>query len=173
MSEQRKRKVCLECKKVARYGDYCGTHTSVRCICGTKPGVRTCANCTPGMIKKQYEMRVKGIIDDMGYDSYVHNCCVPGSKHRPDFLWNRGVNTYILEVDEFGHASYDAQKDYKRMCSISTKINKEVIFVRLYAPCETSDVHEALKFIFSNETPQTPKVTIHRFFGGSETRIQQ
>ena len=120
------------------------------------------------MIKKTFEMWVKGIIDDRGYDSYVHNCCVAGTRYRPDFLWNRGVSTYILEVDEFGHGSYNAASDYKRMCTISEKLNRQVTFLRLYVPCEEQDVLNALAHIFSNEDVLTDKVTKHTFFGGSE-----
>lgn len=123
--------------------------------------------------------------------SVVHNCSTPfrvdGHAYRPDFVVVRdgALGCAIVEVDEFEHNAYDAQKDAERTRAVATNVQQSynvrgVVFIRVassrrnfdlgslamverwidYAHEFTSDMRTVTVGYHDGNTPAPPRITI-------------
>lgn len=126
---------CRDCERKAVVGGLCSLHTGRRCKCGLTCRLTVCSVCGHGTHLKKMELNVKSMLEaDAALDAFVHNKRVPGTRHAPDFMWEHSCYSVILEVDEYGHKSYDKCKEHKRLVDISLKMRKELVVVRLHVP---------------------------------------
>lgn len=166
---------CRSCNKLATVGAFCVLHSGSRCACGLTTGARcTVCRSKPGPVKK-FEIQVKGILEDHDtLDVFIHNKKIPGTVLSPDFLWEHSSYAVILEVDEYGHKSYNPIKEIKRMQLISSALMKETIFVRLHVPSTQDIMDSAIKALeaLTNNPQQIVSasngIVIRRFFNGHE-----
>lgn len=167
--------LCRDCTRRARKAGYCTLHYPKKCKCGNISSTE-CASCTKdtrrSKRKKVYEMHMKQKLCSSGIDDFVHNKKLVGTNISPDFLWERDAYFLVLEVDEYGHRSYDPEDEEKRMQLISVKLKKRVIFIRFRMPCEESDLHSCIDLVANvlqdMQDTYTESVFIHvrEFFGG-------
>lgn len=166
---------CKSCTRLATIGSFCVLHSGNRCACGLTTGARcTVCRTKPGLVKR-FEMQVKCMLE--GHDTldvFIHNKKVPGTALSPDFLWEHASHAVILEVDEYGHKSYDPSKEIRRMQLISSALKKETIFVRLYVPSTQDIMRSAIEILeaLTNDPHQivapSNGIVIRRFFNEHE-----
>ena len=165
--------LCRDCERPARKKGYCLLHSPRKCKCGS-----ICAGeCTfcreKSEQQKVYEHQMKNTLCFHGIDDFIHNKRVIGTLYSPDFLWQREAWYVILEVDEYGHRSYSAEKEMQRMCALSIALKKPVVFVRISMPCPDADLQGCIsslqQVLDSMDVPSsTSSVNVMQFFAGKK-----
>ena len=161
---------CTVCHRKARVGGRCIEHSLNKCKCGAVANVLVCARC--GNKKyKAHEFSVRDVLEEEGLDNFVHNKRLRDTKFLPDFFFD-GEHKVILEVDEYGHDTYDSTKELKRMRVMSEAIKEVLIIFRLYVPCAPTDIQMCIQVLrraiedgMVTET-QTDKIKVYRYFMG-------
>jgi EsV-1-7 cysteine-rich motif len=101
----------------------CKTHMCDIILAGSSKDY--CARCTAYMFPDQpsyfktREMKLKEYLQATYQDkTIIHDKHVECHRYRPDFVFDMGSHTVVIEIDENQHKSYDTSCDNKRLMSI-------------------------------------------------------
>ena len=101
----------------------CKTHMCDIILAGSSKDY--CARCTSYMFPDQpsyfktREMKLKEYLTQQYSDKTItHDKHVECHRYRPDFVFDMGSHTIVIEIDENQHRSYDTSCDNKRLMSI-------------------------------------------------------
>jgi hypothetical protein len=91
---------------------------------------------------KERELMVKAILDEAGVEYTTYNDRPEGScnNYRPDFTFDCGAHTVVLEVDENQHMGYPEECERIRMFNIFQDLGMRTVFIR-FNPDAYTDAH--------------------------------
>ena len=118
------------------------------------PGSSTgyCARCTAYMFPdrpsrfKTRELKLKEYLETQYTDkTIVHDKHVECHRYRPDFVFDMGSHTIVIELDENQHRAYDTSCDNKRLMSIFHGLSSRPMIMIRFNPDKYDSVPGCFK----------------------------
>jgi EsV-1-7 cysteine-rich motif len=147
----------------SKHGKFCLQHKepgmvdveNPRCktpMCGLHTPKDYCARCTAYMFPDQpshfktREMKLKEYLQATYPDKdLTHDKHVECHRYRPDFVFDMGSHTVVIELDENQHRTYDTSCDNKRLMSIFQGLGSRPMVMVRFNPDRYDDVPGCFK----------------------------
>ena len=144
-------------------GEFCSAHKLQGMIDVENPRCKTpmcdlhtpkdyCARCTSYLFPdkpsrfKTREMKLKEYLTQQYPDKTItHDKHVECHRYRPDFVFDMGSHTIVIEIDENQHRSYDTSCDNKRLVSIFQGLGSRPIVMVRFNPDRYDNVQGCFK----------------------------
>lgn len=111
-----------------------------------------CARCTSHLFPDQpsyfktREMKLKEYLSQQYPDKTItHDKHVECHRYRPDFVFDMGSHTIVIEIDENQHRSYDTSCDNKRLMSIFQGLGSRPMVMVRFNPDRYDNVQGCFK----------------------------
>ena len=118
--------------------------------------------------RREFEYDILNALRCYGLEPDRHDKTIKGLRYRPDFVFFRNDLTILIEVDEYGHATYDQQKERKRVEAISKEFRGRLAFIRVYVPCADDTIERLMELLECDCTREVKdeKIQVMRFVNG-------
>ena len=147
----------------SKHGKFCRRHRTdgmidvinPRCktpMCGLHTPKDYCARCTSYLFPDQptrfktRELKLKEYLQEIYPDkTIVHDKRVECHLYRPDFVFDMGSHTVVIELDENQHEKYDTSCDNKRLMSIFQGLGSRPMVMIRFNPDRYDDISGCFK----------------------------